>query len=51
MYFLEFDYDFKFYPLQPNNIFQIVLSAKLRERQTKFELLHARKCQNSIKTN
>ena len=28
--FLEYDYDFQFYPLQHNNIFQILLCAKFR---------------------
>ena len=49
--FLACDYVLQFKPLQHNNIYQIVLCAMFHAKQTKFELLCARKCQKSLKTH
>ena len=48
--FLAYDYDFQFYPLKHNNLYQIVLCAKLRAKQTNFELLDTQKWQKRLKT-
>ena len=44
-YFLAYDNDFQFQPLQHYNIYKIVLCAKLRAKQNKFDLLNTRKGQ------
>ena len=39
--FLAYDYQLEFKTLQHNNIYQIVFCAKIRAKQTKFDLLYA----------
>ena len=46
--FKAYDYWFRFYPFQHNNLYQIVLCAKFHGKQTKIELLYARMCQKRL---